>query len=125
MPEFLTGIILLDALLPLHVLFRLLGLLILELAFGELGVILLSADVLPEIRQDLVSELVEGLLQMQGLLVDLRIDGIVKLAVVPAQLDVIQDLLDELVLAFVVLPPDEVKIRRFFHDELIVLQSKR
>lgn len=62
---------------------------------------------------------------MQGLLVDLGIYRVVELAVVPAQLDVIQDLLDELVLPLIVLPPDEVQIRRSLHDELVVLQSKR
>ena len=67
MPQLFTGVILLDALLPL--LLGLLGLLVFELALGELGVVVLSADVLPEIRQNLISKLIECLFQMQGLLV--------------------------------------------------------
>lgn len=125
MGQLFTGIILLDALLPLRVPLGLLGLLVLELALGELGVVLLPADVLPKIRQDLVSELIEGLLQMQGLLVDLRVDCVVELAVVPAELDIVQDLLHELVLALVVLTPDEVEIGRFLNNQLVVLQPER
>ena len=116
MPQLLARVILLDALLPLQVLLRLLGLLLLELPLGELRVVLLPADFPPEIRQDLIPELVEGLLQMQRLLVDLRVDGVVELAVVPAKLNIIQNLLHKLVLALVVLPPDEVEICRLFHD---------
>lgn len=61
---------------------------------------------------------------MQRLLVDFRIDRIVELAVVPAELNLIENLLDELVLALVVLPADKVQVGRLLHDGLVVLEAE-
>lgn len=102
----------------------LLQLLIFELALIESSIVFLSTDVLPHLGKDLLAELVEGLFEVQRLLVDFGIDRIVELAVVPAELNLIENLLHELVLALVVLPADEVQVGRLLHDGLVVLEAE-
>ena len=90
----------------------------------ELLVVILAIDSTPKIGHNIASKFIEGLLHKEGLIVDIGSDDIIQFAIVPAELDVIEDLLSELILAFVVLPPDQIQISGFFDDLLVVLESK-
>lgn len=93
------------------------GLLALDLSDPGLGC---SVDV----GEVLLHHAPEQLLQVDGLVVHLRGGVVVQLAVLPAQLDVVQCLLDGLVLGLVVLPADLVEVDGFLDYLLVVSQTQ-
>ena len=99
-------------------------LLLFYFALIEFAIILLSVDIFPIIGQYFEPMLIELRLHKQRLVINLRPDRIIQFAVVPAQLYLIEYLLDKFILAVVVLAPDQVQIRRLLDDQLVVLESE-
>jgi hypothetical protein len=86
----------------------LLQLFIFKLALIESIIVFISTDLLPNLGKDLLAKLVESLFEVNRLLVDFRINGIVEFAIIPTELNLIENLLHKLILSLVVLSSDEV-----------------
>lgn len=102
----------------------LLQFLIFKFALVEAGIVLLSTNIFPIFGKDLYAKLIKGFFELERLLVDLGVDGIVQLAVVPAELYLVKYLLHELVLAFIVLSADKVEIGWLLDDGLVIFQAQ-
>jgi hypothetical protein len=90
----------------------------------EFSIIFLSVDIFPIIRQYFYSMFIKLRLHKQSLIIYLRPNRVIQFAIIPTQLYLIQYLLNKFIFAIIVLPPDQVQIRRFFNNEFVILQAE-
>ena len=83
-----------------------------------------EANFFVDLWEIFLNQVPEMPLQDQGLLVQIRLDMVVKFAIIPAKLDVVQGILNDFIFCFVVVPSDLVEVNGLLDYLLVVSQSQ-